>query len=231
VRDFVEFVLARYRQQKSPQQETTVDHIMNLSKRNPLVPIPKRANLITVLRMFDRGLHRVLVTDSLDNKEDAVMLCQSDIISWIAAHKTDLGESGNKTMEELGMVKKPYTISKTWASVNAFELLRERHIHGMAVVENDSNKIWGNVSVTDLKFAYENNMKLDLPLEKFLNSHKPLTCSPQAKLGDVISSLASHNVHRIHIVDSTSVPVGVVSFTDIMDIMLVLSQEHEGMVD
>jgi len=231
VRDYLQYVLGKYGPQRSQEDSAaTVDHIMNLSKRDPLVPVPAKANLISVLRMFDGGLHRVLVTNSIDNKEDACMLSQLDVISWISANKGNLGDSGEKTLEELGMIKKPLTVLHSETTINAFRLLHDHNIHGMAIVDGNQ-KIWGNISVTDLKYAHDNLDKLSSPLEKFLNVQNPLICSPQTKLLEVINKLKAQNVHRIHVVDSASVPVGVVTPSDIMDILLVLSQAHEGLID
>jgi len=170
VRDYLQYVLGKHGEQRSQEEpDTTVDHIMNLSKRDPLVPIPKAANLITVLRMFDRGLHRALVTDSIESNEDAFVLSQYDVISWIAANRGGLGDNGNKTLAELGMVKKPYVVPKSETALNAFKLLQDHNIHGMAVVDGNQ-KIWGNLSVTDFKYTFENLDKLLFPLEKFFKS-------------------------------------------------------------
>jgi len=231
IQDYLQYVLSRFGSQKSTEDAgSAVYHIANLSKRDPLIVIPPTATVIAVLKMFDHHLHRILVANSIHSAENTFIVAQSDIISWLSLNKASLGGDVNKTLQEFGMVKEPFTINKHETAFDAFKFLSDHHLYGMAIVD-DNQKICGNISVTDLKYAYHNLGKLSLPLEQFFPSQKPLTCTPQTRLIDVIDKFASQEVHRFHIVDSASVPVGVVSMTDIMDAILVLSGEHEGLID
>lgn len=232
VRDYLHFVLGRHGQQRSQEDgDLTVDHIMNLSKRNPLVPVPPTAPVAALIKMFDRGLHRALVGHSL-NSQDVHMMSQSSIIKWLNTNKDQLGDWVHKTLDDLGVgMKHVFTVSRKETAYNAFRLLRDHNIHGLAVVDED-RKIWGNISVTDLKYAADNMERLSLPLTEFFQKRQePLVCTPQTKLIDAIGQLDAAQVHRLHVVDSQRIPIGVVALSDIMDIMLVLSGEHEGLQD
>lgn len=95
---------------------------------------------------------------------------------------------------------------------------------GLAVRDPDSGELIGNFSASDIRLIGKDWQLLLLPVREFLAKHSPaslspLTCTPTSTVGDVIHRLAEHNVRRVWIVNDRKTPVGLVTTSDIMDVL------------
>jgi CBS domain-containing protein len=53
--------------------------------------------------------------------------------------------------------------------------------------------------------------------------HKPpplVSCSPSSTLRQVLALLAEHRLHRLHVLDERSRPVGIVTITDLLRLIV-----------
>ena len=56
----------------------------------------------------------------------------------------------------------------------------------------------------------------------------PVTCTPTATLQGCVQMCAESKVHRVWVVDEKRCPLGVVSLTDILRVMVAPEEEIEG---
>ena len=108
--------------------------------------------------MVELGLHRVPVV----NKSGVLisLVSASDVVKCIHAQETKNHVADpklEKTLEQLncGLDKeKVYSVKGTQTVIEAFRLIKDKQISGVAVVDNE-HKLIGNISASDLKVIYE----------------------------------------------------------------------------
>ena len=97
-------------------------------------------------------------------------------------------------------------------------LLLDNHIHA-AVVTKDDTAI-GVVSQTDLVLARQGRSRQQAAklTAGDVMTPDPLTCQPDMLLADAVTLMARHGIHRLFVTnpENPRVPVGVLSFTDIL---------------
>ena len=97
-------------------------------------------------------------------------------------------------------------------------LLLDNHIHAAVVTEDDS--AIGVVSQTDLVLARQGRSRQQAAALTAgdVMTPNPLTCEPDMLLADAVTLMARRGIHRLFVTkpDNPRVPVGVLSFTDIL---------------
>ncbi|KAH9548900.1 hypothetical protein CY35_11G111500 [Sphagnum magellanicum] len=139
-----------------------------------------------------------------------------------------------KSLHQLGLpVMKPNQVVSVDASklvLEAFILMKEKRIGGLPVVEGPEQHLVGNISVRDVHFlllqpelfakrkklTVMNFIKMVTEIEPETGMLPPTTCENTAELGNVIDTLASKNLPRIHIVNKNNQLLGVVTLRDII---------------
>eukprot|EP01024_Parvocaulis_polyphysoides_P007421 TRINITY_DN12209_c0_g1_i1.p2 TRINITY_DN12209_c0_g1~~TRINITY_DN12209_c0_g1_i1.p2 ORF type:complete len:208 (-),score=43.56 TRINITY_DN12209_c0_g1_i1:418-1041(-) len=97
------------------------------------------------------------------------IISQTDIIKLLVNNKEKLGDLANKTLEELGLAKKP--VISVPPEVSAFETLAKIQDEGISAVAivNSTGDIIGNFSVSELRtILAEHFGSLSLPVGEFL---------------------------------------------------------------
>jgi len=235
VKDFVAFILWLYGKSKSivlAEIPVMSQEITNICKANPFVPVLEDASLGHVLKEFcDRQLHRMPVLSKVDKSKVIAMVSQSTVIQWLSENKEKLGKMVKKSILELstgtiGNLQSVSKVPKETMLLDVYKMLFENHIHGCAVI-GENHSLVGNVSVSDLQFSVDENIDyMSLPVWNFVQrflKHPMVTCKSSDSLEDVIDSLAQNNLHRIYVTNDKNQPIGVVTSTDIMNSILLLS--------
>jgi CBS-domain-containing membrane protein len=140
-----------------------------------------------------------------------------------------------KRIEELGLVNplgsdKLVTISHNETALHAFQRLAALNLLAAPVVD-DAGVICGNLSASDVRGITRTKLPwVELPVLKFLDKMNascegkgrpvPLTCSSRSQLKEIIPALIAAHVHRVWVVNSARVPIGVVTLTDIIQTLL-----------
>jgi len=237
LRDFVALLLSIHLMGDS--SISTAEKLTDFSGNNPFIPVHEDEAIVEVLREFNvRGVHRMPVLDKKDKTKVLCILSQSTIIDWLGKNLDKFGESYSAlTLKDLnfGGLDKNNTLSQVIdvleddTLLHALSVIEKYNIHGVPVVERESGKLVGNISVRDLKYileAYIQNLKAPISefLSKYANKRPPLiTCSSSTKFVDVIKLLTDNHVHRAHIVDEENRPVDIITLTNILDIVLALA--------
>ena len=170
---------------------------------------------------------------SIDYSVCEGIISQSSIVAFIAS-KCPKG-SLDETMTDAGLpfLKDVVTIADTASAAEAFELLDSKRLSGIAVVDEDG-KLVGNTSAKDIKRAVldAGRTSMDVDILSYLASvrqgeavgkkDKYPSCHvhDDSTVAHVVNVMAKTGFHRVFVVDKDMKPVGVVSFTDVINFVI-----------
>jgi len=130
------------------------------------------------------------------------------------------------------------SITEDRPALEAFKLLRERGVCGIAVVRG--HQLVGNISVHDLNLVKETGSYLRLlnaPVSEYLESiakkghhhHGLIKCTPLEKFKTVVDRMVSNKVHRCYVVENneTDKLIGIISFSDVLSAVVSASEKLE----
>jgi CBS domain-containing protein len=149
----------------------------DLSEKNPLESVPDSASLISLLELFSRGAHRVLVRAS-DPATGPFLGIVSDrrLLAWFAAYAptapflaTPLHSLSLPSMHLFSAV---VTATSTSSVLDAMRLMSEEGVSSIAVLDDDSGVLLSAVSVTDIGrivVPSQSNQILSTPLNQFVS--------------------------------------------------------------
>jgi CBS domain-containing protein len=213
-----------------------IKEIIDLSKRNPLCQVLKTSPLWECISLFQRGLHRVVVTN--EERKIVGILSQSDVVRFLAGKMDEHYSFFGKTVEELNLgTYSLITVRDTQPTIAALKILYEHKVSAVAVV-NKEGILVGNLSASDLKGATivtDSDQGADpfgslfLPVITFLKqggmTKFPVgTCTRNTAFNFVLLRILALRVHRLWIVDEKEHPIGVISLTDIMKALIAEKQ-------
>jgi len=210
----------------------TVDHIVNKSGRDPLLPLSATVPSTFVVSLFSEGIHRCVLQKSESETEIVKTISQTDVAKELSAHihMGKLKHIGQKTLQELGLGQVgPITVQQDGSVLDALKLIAGQRILAVAVTDKDG-KIVGNFSASDLKGLYlEKLPNFEESVADFLKHFSPKSLTPfklnikGLTLSQLVHHLVSgtdHVMHRVWLVDDEDKVVGVVSLTDIMKLIV-----------
>jgi len=199
--------------------DVTVSKVANFNVRNNYYLFEGRAPARAVLdRIVQSNLHRVPI---LDGEGELYGICsQTDLILFIHMHSRLFSDFENKTVKDLGIgFQKVHTIKNTENMMNAFNLIHEKHISGVGVVD-EKGALVGAISGSDVKLiGLDSNIhKLFIPYTEISSETKEVIhVVPEDKFLDVVEKMVTNHIHRVFILDpQTKTPVGVLSQIDVL---------------
>lgn len=204
-----------------------------LAARNPVATsqtYSKDTLLLDICKgLTSRHMHRVPITDSSSGTPVCIgIISQSGLVAFLAS-KCPHG-SMDETMLDAGLPfrKDVIKVAESEAAFTTFELLDSKRLSGIAVVDEDG-KLIGNTSAVDIKNAVMDAGRtvMDMDILSYLacvrQSQVMKNCKypnchvrENATVGNVLNLLAKTGFHRVFVVDEDKKPVGVISFTDII---------------
>jgi len=212
---------------KVPLDGVTVTY---LSRRNQLHPVSPSSSLLDVCEILASGVHRVPV---MDNGEIVNIVSQSSIIQFLQQHHKELAPLTSKKISEIKIGSKPVvTVNKSTPAIDAFRLMDNKKISGLAVVD-EGGRFVGNTSASDLKLFMQ-TLSLEIlkqPISQFLNTLRQesidirvptISVTSHDTVQTVISKLASTKIHKLFVADDSDgyKPKLVISITDILKYLL-----------
>lgn len=158
------------------------------------------------------------------------MLSQIDVVRFLDADAAKtLGPNAEKTFAELAFLKPVKVVKATSSMFSAIVAMEREGVRALAVVDNHWHLV-AQLTPSDImsvlpsvKFADLNRPLLDyLPrLHDLVWKHKPVVrLHDNATLAAGLRELIQHAVHQLWIVNQHSVPVGIVTLTDILQVFM-----------
>lgn len=232
-------------------QLMTVDDCMKTPSqwnRDPSPPLTENFTTFSALELMVRGNHhRLAVTVPGSPNKVSCILTQSMLISWLRQNEHLFGTL--RTMLVSDIVdqvcnKECRTIKETDKAINAFNIMANENISGLAVVDQEG-LLQSGISIRDLRtvgtsgeyfhrlfrpirdfkqIAREEHPKL-APRTHYMRKALPKTglfVTPSGTFGDVLKLMADGNIHRVFVCESATrpVPTHVISQVDVLKIVL-----------
>ncbi|KAJ6612651.1 hypothetical protein B0H10DRAFT_2051338 [Mycena sp. CBHHK59/15] len=191
--------------------------VSNLSEKNPLEILPDSASLISLLELFARGTHRVLIRSSTGPFLGIVS--DRRLLTWFAAYIPTApflaSPLNSLSLPSLHLFSAVVTATSTASVLDAMRLMSEEGVSSAAVLDDDSGALLSAVSVTDvgrIVVPSQSNQILNTPLHQFIAQIKEpdgstdgvdrypvYAVSPNSLLSYTIQKLLATNSHRLFI--------------------------------
>jgi len=167
------------------------------------------------------GIKRVLVSQMWANFDRLVT--QTDVVQFLHNHKKNLGSVVDKTLDERGLVEKypVLCINRNQTALEGFYQIFTHNVNAVAIVDSDGT-LFGNLSASDLRGMTADRIgTIYEPVDRYLQLRPgrtihPIVVTRDVTVGHVMDLVVKRKVHRVWIVNEVSVPIGVVTLTDII---------------
>jgi len=120
----------------------------------------------------------------------------------------------NKSVNDLRLgIKKVISVNVSAPIKAAFKLIADCKISGVAITEDNSNILVGNVSSSDIKitglyvngkFVQGSFQKLNTPIKEILSEtmikKKPVVVHPNTSITEVFKTMSREKIHRTYVV-------------------------------
>ncbi|GAQ89663.1 hypothetical protein KFL_005480070 [Klebsormidium nitens] len=237
--DYMEGDFYKALQETDYFKTTTVGAVAGTFRWGPFLPVQLEDRLLTLLLLTSK--YRLRSVPVVEPGRGALrnLVTQSAIVRWLAdCAGTDWYDSvANKTLTQLGLSLSPaavVSVSGDSPVLTAFQLMKERGVGGVPVLDGEGGPIIGNVSARDIRFLltspdyYAEREKVTV--RQFVSSagaaspiadlhldttspamSPPITCTADSTLADVVATLSRARIHRIYVVDAQRRVQGVVT--------------------
>ncbi|CAK9257606.1 unnamed protein product [Sphagnum jensenii] len=217
-----------------PFKSTKVSEITRAYGWAPFLPIQHNDSMLTVqLLLLSKFRPHSIPVVNIDKNVVQDVITESGVILGLSQCRGSdwFDNLAGKSLHQLGLpIMMHMSVDARKPVLEAFILMKEKHIGGLPVVEGPEHHLVGNISVRDVRFlllqpelfakykelTVMDFMKTVMEQEPETGMLPPTTCENTAKLGDVIEILAKKTLPQIPIVDKSNQLVGVVTLHDII---------------
>ncbi|KAJ2933050.1 hypothetical protein H1R20_g4039, partial [Candolleomyces eurysporus] len=197
--------------------------VSNLSDKNPLISLPNDADVVSLLEVFARGTHRVLIQASDHSGEPIGMVSDRGLLAWFDSYakaKPSFRQYLANPIQPLPLPSLDIYTSvvaalSTASVLDAMKLMSEEGVSSVAVIDEESGALLSAVSVTDIGKVVvpsQSNQILGAPLHQFISLVKAkdgrtdgadrypvYSCTPSSTLQYAIEKLLATNAHRLFV--------------------------------
>ncbi|KAJ7037910.1 hypothetical protein C8F04DRAFT_1220590 [Mycena alexandri] len=199
--------------------------VSNLSEKNPLETLPHSGSVVSLLELFSRGAHRVLIRSS-DPSAGPFLGYVSDrrLLEWFAEYTPTssylVTPLYSLSLPSLHLFSAVVTATSTSSVLDAMRLMSEEGVSSVAVLDDDTGVLLSAVSVTDIgRIVVPSQSKqiLSTPLSQFValikapdgstdgaDRYPVYAVSPTSLLSFTIQKLLATSSHRLFITRDTS---------------------------
>jgi len=199
-----------------------------ISRNNPFYPIAECTTVHEALENFlALGVHRLPIVDSCNRIR--ALVCQLDAICFllrVEGQTPEITKVFNLSLRALGLACKQtlVTVPADEALISCFALLALNKISGLAIVDK-TGRLVGSLCAMDLAGITEENwLDLSMSVGDFVYSkvrqQSAIFCKPEHTLRQMLQMATTGKVHRVFVVDDDLKPVGVVTFTDALRVVV-----------
>ncbi|KIM47130.1 hypothetical protein M413DRAFT_270231 [Hebeloma cylindrosporum] len=197
--------------------------VSNLSDKNPIEILPHNATLISLLGVFARGAHRILIESASNPREYVGMVSDRRLLSWFNSYARETPSFNKYLSNPIQSLSLPsldlndaVVAAKSSASIlDAMKLMSEQGVSSIAVLEENAGTLLSAVSVTDIGkivVPSESNQILTTPLHYFISQIKEpygstdgadaypvYSVFPSNLLSYTIDKILATNAHRVFV--------------------------------
>lgn len=197
--------------------------VSNLSQKNPLEVLPYEATVISLLELFSKGTHRVLIRACLPAEGFLGIVSDRGLLSWFSSYVKEspsftkfLSKSLNTlSLPSINLYSSVVAASANDTVLDAMKLMSEEGVSSVAVLENENGVLLSAVSVTDIGkivVPSQTNQILSTPLHHFISFIKApvgetdgaekypvYSVLPSSTLLHALGKLLATNAHRVFV--------------------------------
>jgi len=203
--------------------KTPIYRCIDFSKKNPFAPVLEIIPLSDViLSQLSIVSHRVPVLSPTNSIVG--ILSQSDVIEFMKklmdnSPNTAITGLSARSIASLHHTRKVISVPSSGTLLTAFEMLSTNRVNGVAVVD-EHGALVGNVSASDFKGVTSANfLNMGVILKRYLTL-PPVSVKEEDTYYDITKAFVDTGVQRIYVVNNRNQPVGVVTLTDMMNIIV-----------
>jgi len=196
------------------------------SDHDTFPPLLEETSIAELILWFASGARRSPVVNGSGMLVG--ILSQTAVVSWLA-DKLDhpfVSATTSKSLAELGFAASfdVTTIHKSETVLSALRAIRDIGDGGLAVVDDDG-RLFGNFSASDIRcIDLKDWSALLASIESFLTTHrphalKPITLTPKDRMCGAVRLMSTQHVHKVWIVDEAQKPIGLVTTSDLLDVL------------
>lgn len=221
--------------------DKSVLDVIDLSHRNPTVPLPASASLLEAIDAFVRHSPRPrqLVITTTANAEihlgDLVGIMPPSLLLKAIQEATRSrsmlsGQPFTASVSSLGLGTTPViTIDKTQTVLEAFDVMFHHRITGVAVID-DNHALVGNISMSDIRHLFKKKrfatlikscwqFIVDSRAESLDETFPFYAVRESSSVADVMDKALATHVHHLFVVDSKLTPIRVISLGDVLSVI------------
>ncbi|KZP16916.1 hypothetical protein FIBSPDRAFT_674807, partial [Athelia psychrophila] len=205
--------------------------VSNLSEKNPLEVLPYDATILSLLAVFARGRHRVLIRSPSPSEEYQGIVSDRQLLDWFYKYSEKTPSFASVLSNSLQSLALPsihiyseVVATKSSSTVlDAMKLMSDGGVSSVAVVDDETGQLLSAVSATDIGkivVPSQSNQILSTPLHQFISQIKgphgstdgadryPVySVFPASTLSYTIQKLLATNAHRLFVtIDGSSSP-------------------------
>jgi len=201
--------------------------VSNLSEKNPLEALPHDATLLSLLAVFSRGAHRVLIQSDPPSTEYLGMVSDRRLLAWFTSYaqsspsflKFLANPLSTLTLPSLYLYTSVVAVRSTDNVLHAMTLMSDQGVSSVAVIEEETGRLLSAVSVTDIErlvVPAQSNHILSLPLHQFValikepdgstdgvDKYPVYSVTPSSTLYYTMQKLLATDAHRLFVTDET----------------------------
>ncbi|KAL6298205.1 hypothetical protein BKA93DRAFT_744603 [Sparassis latifolia] len=202
--------------------------VSNLSEKNPLEILPHDATLLSLLGVFSRGAHRVLIQSPPPSNEYLGMVSDRRLLTWFTSYAQNIPSLLRFLANPLSALSLPslYLYTSVVAVraadnvLHAMTLMSDLGVSSVAVIEEKTGQLLSAVSVTDIGkivVPAQSNQILSMALHQFVALIKEpdgsmdgadkfpavYSVTPSSTLFYTMQKLLATDSHRLFVTDDT----------------------------
>jgi len=211
--------------------DVPVHLVSNLSEKNDLEILSHDATIVSLLGVFCKGTHRVLISVEPLSTDFLGFVSDRNLLSWFFKYAQQTPSFLNFISNPLNAHSLPsinfftsvVATTSTASVLDAMRLMSEQGVSSIAVVEEEGGSLHSAISVTDIGKivvpAKNPQMILSAPLHQMINLIKEpygatdgnerypvYSASPHSPLSYAVEKLLATNSHRLFITSGSSRP-------------------------
>lgn len=223
----VDEIMSGKNNSKTNFSQLRIKDTTNISQYNPWCPVYIGKPLLSVMDMFSGGaIHRVPISD--EQGSIVSIISQSKVVEFLSEIIPKFGNAASRTVSECFAPKFVECAYFEDRVIEAFFKIKQLRLSGLAVVDSEGI-LAGNISASDMKAVVVDNLYADLrepvgalmkrSAEAFEHPFRALYCFSTDTLQQVLLTFATEQIHRLYIVNEGKQLLGVITLSDIIDVL------------
>jgi len=193
----------------------------------PLITVPAAESVVWVMKRLVHGVRHVIV--QLPPPLCAQrLLSRTDVVRWLCLFSRCFSAFGF-SLAALGLVNSPRGVVRLLSDESALAGLRRLTDSGLGalpITDRQTGAVVGTLSCSVIRYMDLHRLEdLLQPSMLFLQHYHsesldPVLCRPHETLSTVVRRILTVGVHRAWITDEAQRPIGCVSFSDVLRVVL-----------